>query len=326
MATDTEVSVIERPELAEFRRQDVAIAKLAEDYLPLKVNGINDKKGLQVVHAARMDVKAKRVAVEKTRKDLKADALRFGQMVDAEAKRLTALIEPIEYHLASEEHKIQEEKDRIKKIEEDAKKAAWQKRIDAMTAVGAVFSPLDLRDMTETTFAQFLADATKAHAEKARKEAEEAEAKRLADEKAAAERANQEAELKAERERLAAIQREQEAERAKLREEREKIEREEATRRRAVELENAKREAAEKARVETERRLAEDASAEKAKAEALEAARLKAESERPYREQLQALAKRISDIEIPSGPADRQVDKALTTCAAKIREIAAGQL
>jgi hypothetical protein len=327
MATDTkEPEAGERTELAQFRRQDAAIAKLAEKYLPLKIAGLNDRGGFQAVHSARMIVKGKRVEIEKTRKELKADALEYGQQVDAEAKRLTALIEPIESHLEAEESAIENEKARLKKIEDDAKQAALQKRLDALAAVGEIANPILVANISESTFQEMLAKATAAHAERLRIAEEEAEAKRLAEESAAAERVRQEAELKAERERLAEIRRQQEAEGIKLRAEREKIEAEDRERRRERELEIAKAEAARQATAEAERRAAEKAASDKAAKEAAEAARLKAESERPYREQLNALADRVLALEIPSGPADKTVTAAITTAAKKIRDIAAGQL
>jgi len=69
---------------------------------------------LQRVHEARMLVKGHRVEVEKTRKALKEDALRYGQAVDREAKRITGLLQPIEDHLGQQETWCLAEKDRIK--------------------------------------------------------------------------------------------------------------------------------------------------------------------------------------------------------------------
>lgn len=116
-------------QLATFSPNDAAIAVMAEKYLPLKINGIDDAAGYSLVHKARMDVKAKRCAVETVRKELKADALEYGRKVDAEAKRLTALLTPIEEHLTAEEDAYVAEKERIKnaarlKAEAEAKAKA----------------------------------------------------------------------------------------------------------------------------------------------------------------------------------------------------------
>lgn len=96
------MSVADPGMLITFSVSDAAIAQLAAEYMPLKIIDINDAAGFKRVHDARMNVKEKRVLVEKTRKELKADALEFGRKVDGEAKRLTSLLEPIESHLAAE--------------------------------------------------------------------------------------------------------------------------------------------------------------------------------------------------------------------------------
>ena len=132
-------------EFRKFDMADTAIAAMADEYLPLKIAGLEDAAGYALVHKARMDVKAKRVAVEKTRKELKADALEYGRKVDAEAKRLTALLNPIESHLLAEEKAVDDEKERIKneaklkaedeerarKEAEEAKRKAEQEAEDA---------------------------------------------------------------------------------------------------------------------------------------------------------------------------------------------------
>jgi len=328
MAT-AELITEDHAELAKFRRQDAAIAELAKKYGGLKIAGLNDKAGFQAVHSARMAVKNTRVAIEAKRKELKADALQYGRDVDAEAKRLTLLIEPIESHLQREEDAITAEKARLIRIAEEAKQAALQKRIDAMRAVaidGAVANPIEFGQMTEPTFQLYLAEETKRFNEHQKKLAEAAEVKRKAEEAAAAERAKQDAELKAERVRLDETKRQQAAEMQRLLAMREKLEREEEARRRLADLERAKIEAADKARAETEKRIADQAAAEKAKAEAAEAARLKAESERPYREQLQSLADKVLGLEIPSGSASMLVRQVLVGASQAIRKIAENKL
>lgn len=114
METGTVVEVDAKSELRKFSPSDAAIARMAEQYMPLTIRGVNDAAGFKQVHEARMVVKAHRVEVEKTRKALKADALEYGRRVDSEAKRLAGLLEPIEAHLEAEEKRIQDEKDRIK--------------------------------------------------------------------------------------------------------------------------------------------------------------------------------------------------------------------
>ena len=188
-----------RPELVEFRKQDAAIAKLREQYMPLKINGLEDKEGFAKVHDARMIVKNTRVSVEKKRVELKADALAYGRAVDAEAKRLTELLAPIESHLEAEEDCIVQERERIKKEAERKRQAITQDRVDKFMALGVVPSIIDVAVLTDEQFAESLAAAQKAKDERDAA----AEAQRKAEEKARREKEEAEA---AEAERIKAEQ------------------------------------------------------------------------------------------------------------------------
>ena len=86
-------------DVIKFEPTTAIVAEKFQPMMELTVKGVDDKTGLAKVHAARMEVKNCRVAVEKHRKHLKADALEYGRTVDKEAKRITALLEPIEQHL-----------------------------------------------------------------------------------------------------------------------------------------------------------------------------------------------------------------------------------
>lgn len=317
-----------RPELAAFRQQDVAIQALADKYLPLKINGLEDRDGFKLVHEARMIVKGKRVDVEKKRVELKADALAYGRAVDSEAKRLTELLEPIESHLEAEESAVTQERERIKREAEEKRQAITQDRVDRLAACGVVANVQQVAALTPEQFADALEDARKIKAERDAA----AEAQRKADAESAEQRRQQEAALAAEREALAKIKREQDAEAARLAEERRKIEEEQAAQRRAVELEQAKKEAAEKARVETEQRLAREAAEkqaaeearlarEKAAAEAAEAQRIKEEAERPQRAKILAVADQVERIPIPDGAGAADVKAVLVKAAAEVRAI-----
>ena len=161
---------IEHSELEVFRKQDAAIAKMKAEYMPLKISGLDDKEGFKSVHLARMVVKNWRLRVEEKRKELKADSLAYGRMVDSEAKRVTALLEPIEAHLTNEEEIVVREKERIKREEEErkhreeqAKALAIQKRIDALLAVGCSRNPRDAAYMSEEEFQAVLAEETGRH-------------------------------------------------------------------------------------------------------------------------------------------------------------------
>lgn len=326
-----------RPELVEWRKQDSAIAEMREKYLPLRIDGLDDRDGFKAVHDARMIVKNTRIAVEKKRVELKADALAYGKAVDAEAKRLTAMLEPIESHLQAEEDAVIAERDRIKREAEEAKRLALQKRLDALLECGIVGNPEATAAMSDEQFAANLATVKAAFEVRIKAETEAAE-KRKAEEAA----------LAAERARLEEIQRQQKAEADRLAAEQRRLDDERLARERAAELEKAKAEAAEKARADAERRHAEeiervkrDAEAkaarekaeaeekvrrEKKEAEAREVARIKAEAERPQREKILAVAAQIESMTVPVGPGNVAVMNVLVDAASKIRDIANGPL
>lgn len=342
-------------ELAVFRKQDAIVAELREKYMGLTIKGVNDRKGFDAVHAARMHVKKTRLDVEKARTTLKADILERGRKLDAEAKRVAALLAPIEEHLETQETTITAERERIKREAEEARKAKIKQRFEALQLCGYQGDMMAVPELTDEAFAKLLADAQSAKAEADRlaeeqrqQQAAEAERLRKLEADAAAERARQEAEaaetrrkqeaeLAAERERLAEITRKQEAEAARLRAEQERIEAEKEAQRREAELDKAREEAAERARVETEQRIKREQEEAKAAAERKEAqlkaeddarklARLKADNERPYREKVAAVADAIDQITVPDGPKFDEVLEALQEAAGKIRAIATGPI
>lgn len=356
-------AVAERPqpaadaadELAVFRKQDAIVADLREKYMGLTIKGVNDRKGFDAVHDARMIVKKARVDVEKTREQLKKDVLERGRKIDAEAKRVTGLLAPIEEHLEAEEKAVTEERERIKREAEEARKFKIKQRFDALQACGYTGNMMTVPEMADDEFAAVLKQATAGKAERDRiaeedrqRQAAEAERLRRLEAEATAERIRkeaeeaenrrkQEAELAAERARLAEVQRQQEAEAARLRAEQQKIEAERQANVRAAELERAKQEAAERARAEAEQRhareqeearlLAEHKSAQaKADAAAAEALRVKAEAERPHREKLLAVADAVGQITVPKGPRFAEVVEVLKAAAKEIRAIANGPL
>jgi hypothetical protein len=198
-------------ELSKFNVADAVIAEMKAEFTALKIDGIKDSKGYKAVHTALMTVKGKRVEVEKKRKELKADSLAFGRAVDTEAKRITALLKPIEDYLAAEKQAVLDEKARLKaeaERQEAERKARERAELEAK-----------LRAEAEA----------KAAEEKARLEAEaKAEAKRLA---------QVEAEQEAERKRLEAIAQEQARKEAELRAEQEQARLALAEERRAIQAE-----------------------------------------------------------------------------------------
>jgi chromosome segregation ATPase len=242
--------------------------------------------GYEAVRQAIGNLRTTRVAIEKRRVELKADALAFGRLVDTEAKRFTDLLFEIENPLKAKKAVIDDEADRVKREKEAAALKIVQDEIDRNNAL-------------------------KAAAEQAIKDAEEArmaaerEALRVERERLAAEQAKIDAARKAEEARAAAARKVEQdrmdAERAKLDAER-----------RAVETERIKTE-----RIEFERQAkikAEKDAAEQLARDVIEKARLAAElaALAPDLEKVTAFVASIRAIQAPKLKSRRLTDMVTT--------------
>ena len=292
-----------RHEAIRYPVADNVIEQLRDRYLPLRVNGIDDKAGLKAVHDARMQVRSLRVDVDKARKEMKADALAWGRKVDTEAKRLTSLLEPIEEHLTREEETVKAEIERVKRSRIDA-------RINALLAVSlpGTMPPEKMIDgWSDEEFEISLKVATREHEK--RVEEERIRQEREAAEKAELERlrAEEQARLKAEAERQAMERAELDRQRAELaaqqqalRTQQEAAEKAEREKERKVEFDRRVAEGAERVKAETEARLKREAEELEAMRLAGEAERLRQEALRPDREKLLVFADSLEVIELPS--------------------------
>lgn len=220
---ETEVLVQEKTvnmNIVKLNVTDSEIAKLKEQYLPLVINGIDDKEGLKKVYAARQEVKRLRVSLEKYADELKEDALRWQKKVIAEKNRVINEFKIIEAHLQGEEDKIAEEKERIRIEAEKVEQARIQKRIDRLAEYGFAIDLSFIKIVSDDDFEKIVANAK---AEQEKELAAKAEAERLAREEAE--------KLKAEREELERL-RAQQAEAQRIIDERNrKIEEEEVRQR-----------------------------------------------------------------------------------------------
>lgn len=95
---------------------DEAITQLQEQYGSLTVQGLNDRVAYIAAADGAKLVKKLRTGIEAKRKELNEFPLKFQRAVNAEAKRITELLTPIEAHLKTQV-------DRFEKAEEEAKKA-----------------------------------------------------------------------------------------------------------------------------------------------------------------------------------------------------------
>ncbi len=132
-------------EIQKFQITDAAIGMLADHYLKLRIASPDDKPGRSAVRTARLDIKNRRVSVEKTGKELRAEANAYNKAVITEEKRIIELLAPIEMHLIAEEERIttlekQREAERVAaenaRIAEEA--ACLKERISRLLARGAI--------------------------------------------------------------------------------------------------------------------------------------------------------------------------------------------
>lgn len=280
-----ELKVYADGRVVDYSITDDALATLRKNYQGLKAE---TTAGYEEVRKAIADIRARRVAIEAKRKELKADALEYGRIVDAEAHRITAALEAIEAPLKIEKQRVDDEAERKRKAKEEAER----KKIEDELRVKREAEEAKARALREEEEKRLAAERKKLEEERA---AMEAERKRQEEERKAIELQTTlrvqaiEATAKAEREKLEAerkkMEAEQRAERERLVEERHKIMAAEEARL------AAKREAeAAIARAEHEKQMA-----ERRKVEAAElAARL--EALKPDAEKLKDIAGKIKTL------------------------------
>lgn len=102
------------------------ILEWKEKYGGLKIAGLDDRDGYKAVTSAIAELRTTRTTIENKRKDLKALPLEIGRKIDATAKELIGMIEPMEEALKAEKKIIDDEKERLRA----EKEAEAQKRID----------------------------------------------------------------------------------------------------------------------------------------------------------------------------------------------------
>lgn len=152
--------------------------ELVKGAMDIVVKDATDFETMDLAREKRLALKKVRVEVDKIRKSLKEQALREGRAVDGMANIIKALVEPVEEHLMAQE-KFAEE------LAKQEKANVEQERINKLSKFvdNVEIYKLHPDTMDSQTFDALLKNSEIAHEaqEKAKKEAE---AKRLADEKA----------------------------------------------------------------------------------------------------------------------------------------------
>lgn len=276
---------------------DAAIADLRSEVGSLRAEVDYDATRIAIGRIVKL-----RTGVEKRRKELKEDALKWSRKVDSEAKRLTGLLEEIETPLRDSKDAVDLAVQRARgvaanaerlrqeaaaKAERDRLEAARQANIAAENAKLAAEREA-LRLEREKMAAEREAQAAAMRAETAKHEEARREALRLEREQIAQERETQRQAFLAEQTKLTEARKKQAEEQVKIDAERKRIEAEQqAERDRLAKIESDRLAAiqAEADRVAEEKRLAE------------EAARL--EALKPDKEKLTAFAAKLRGIKTP---------------------------
>jgi len=92
----------------------------------IKVTDASQTGAMAMAREGRLELRAKRIAIEKTRKELKEDSWRESKAIDGIANVLKALIVPIEDFLNQQEHFVEIEQ----KKKEDAHRAEVERRME----------------------------------------------------------------------------------------------------------------------------------------------------------------------------------------------------
>lgn len=257
------------------------VMKLKATAETLTVTDAGQKDEMKLARTTRLTLKNVRVEIETRRKELGEEALRRKQKIDAAAKELKDIIEPLETRLLEQEQFAE-------RAEATAKAELKSNREVELASIGVNAALYSLGEMPAADYDALLAGLKAAQEAKIAAD-KKAEADRIAKEKADAE----------------------ERERTQLENERLK---KEATEREAAAKKERDEAAAEQARlaklVEDERKeAAAKAAAEKAKVD--EAARLAAEKAKKERDAIEAKAKAEKEA------ADKAREKAEAELAAK---------
>ena len=101
-------------ELAKQNVTDAVIAELKKNFLPLKINGIDDKEGYKKVHDARIQCRDIRVLAEKICKKGREDAIKIQKDWISKEKQVVAQVQEVELYLKKQEDDIDAQKEAIR--------------------------------------------------------------------------------------------------------------------------------------------------------------------------------------------------------------------
>lgn len=161
-------------EIVEYSTTAAALGELRAKYQDV-IFPVETTKGMTDAKAARKELRDLRTGLEKLRKEIKAPALRRCQLIDTEAKDITAqltkLEDPIDEQIKIEEERKEREKQERERVERE-RAAEIKGRIDAIRALpgqsvrdtaedlAATIKDLTDFEITSEVFAEFSEEAT----------------------------------------------------------------------------------------------------------------------------------------------------------------------
>jgi hypothetical protein len=303
----------------------IALAASAKD---LTITGPDDKAGYKAVQEKRKELKAERVSVENDAYDLRENAIKFQKTVIKREKQLVAIIAEEESRLSGLEDTYDQWQAEIKRKKDKEENERIQKRVDALSKFGYAIDFYEAKIMPDENYeallghaeAEWIKDQERIAAEKAEEERlkkEEEERLKLEREELAKQRAEQDAREKElqrqEAERLEIVRKqeeqfkreseryrkEQEAIQAQIQADREKFESEKRKYEESVRLENARKEAAERARLDEQNKIKREAEEKEQRERKAKEEATRQEALKPDKEKLLAYAAGLSSIPTP---------------------------
>lgn len=166
-------------ELKKFNVIDSDLEELKNEYMQYKIVDFNDFGNIEKVKTGIKLLTKHRNAIEKRRKELVADALETQRKINAEAKRVISVFEPVETHLRSLQKKVDDEHTEYQRQQELKEEEKIKSRIASLTKIdfhfdGVYFtsafldsfenkplqkSMLDIKTMEESLWSDFFTTA-----------------------------------------------------------------------------------------------------------------------------------------------------------------------
>lgn len=181
-------------EVQKINVAEAAILEKVKKYKNLKVKDKDDEKGITLVKEAYQDLVKTRTSIDKKRAEIKKPFLDVGKGIDDYAKKLTAMFADVENTLKVENDKVKQWEKEAEEKKEAERQAKIKARVAELTTAGITFNGelyvigdtisvdiVTIEKMSDADFA-FLVAKVKAEKEKMDKAAAEAKAKADAEE------------------------------------------------------------------------------------------------------------------------------------------------